>query len=85
VGSRLVDSSTYKGLALDNNVILFAFVFLFEGLFSPGIFSIILYAMFIIMAGFNLSSLRTPKFSGAWVYVLTGYTVILTLVYSFIL
>ncbi len=81
----LVDNSTYKGLALDNNVILFAFVFLFEGVFSPGIFPIILYAMFMIMAGFNLSSLRTPKFSGVWFYVLVGYTVILTLIYSFIL
>ena len=81
----LVDSSTYKGLALDNNVILFAFIFLFERFFSPDIFSIILYAMFMVLAGFNLSSLRTPKFSGAWVYALTGYTVTLTLIYSFIL
>jgi len=78
----LVDSSTYKGLALDNNVILFAFVYLFEGFFSTGIFSIILYAMFMIMAGFNLSSLRTPKFSGAWFYGLIGYTVVLTFIYS---
>ena len=79
----LVDSSTYKGLALDNNVIIFAFVFLFEGFFSPIIFSIILYAMFMVMAGFNLSSLRTPKFSSAWFYGLVGYTIILTLIYSF--
>ena len=81
----LVDSSTYKGLALDNNVILFAFIFLFEGFFSPLFFSILLYAMSMIMAGFNLSSLRTPKFSGAWFYVLMGYTMILTLIYGFIL
>jgi len=81
----LVDSSTYRGLALDNNVIFFAFIFLLERFFSPGIFSIILYAMFMIMAGFNLSSLRTPKLSGAWFYVLMGYTVILTLIYSFTL
>jgi len=39
----------------------------------------------MIMAGFNLSSLRTPKFSGAWFYVLMGYAVILTLIYSFTL
>jgi len=78
----LMDSSTYKGLALDNNVILFAFIFLFEQFFGPAIFSIILYAMFMIMAGFNLSSLRTPKFSGVWFYVLMGYTVILTIIYS---
>ncbi|MCD4674549.1 MAG: CDP-alcohol phosphatidyltransferase family protein, partial [Desulfobacula sp.] len=30
----LVDSTTYKGLALDNNVIVFAFVFLFESFFD---------------------------------------------------
>jgi phosphatidylserine synthase len=81
----LMDSSTYKGLALDNNVILFAFIFLFEGFFSPGDFSIILYAMLMIMSGFNLSSLRTPKFSGAWFYALLGYTMILTFIYSFTL
>lgn len=80
----LVDSSTYKGLALDNNIILFAFIFLFEQFFSPGLFSIILYAMFMIMAGFNLSSIRTPKFSGAWFYVLIGYTMVMTFVYSLI-
>ncbi len=81
----LVDSSTYKGLALDNNVILFAFLYLFEPFFSPSIFSVILYAMFMIMAGFNLSSLRTPKFSGVWFYILMGYTMILTIIYGFTL
>ena len=81
----LVDSTTYKGLALDNNVILFAFVFLFEPFFSPAFFSILLYIMFMIMAGFNLSSLRTPKFSGKWFYILIIYTVVLTILYCWIL
>jgi phosphatidylserine synthase len=77
----LVDSTTYKGLALDNNVIIFAFVFLFESFFAPAVFSIILYTMFITMAGLNLSPLRTPKFSGKWFYVLIVYTVVLTIIY----
>ena len=81
----LVDSTTYKGLALDNNVILFAFVFLFEPFFSPAFFSILLYIMFMIMAGFNLSPLRTPKFSGKWFYILIVYTVVLTIIYCWIL
>jgi CDP-diacylglycerol--serine O-phosphatidyltransferase len=81
----LVDSTTYKGLALDNNVILFAFVFLFEPFLSPAFFSILLYIMFMIMAGFNLSSLRTPKFSGKWFYILIIYTVALTIIYCRIL
>ncbi|HHE64741.1 MAG TPA: CDP-alcohol phosphatidyltransferase [Bacteroidetes bacterium] len=81
----LVNSTTYKGLALDNNVILFAFVFLFEPFFSPAFFSILLYIMFMIMAGFNLSPLRTPKFSGKWFYILIIYTVVLTIIYCWIL
>ncbi len=78
----LVDSSTYKGLALDNNIILFAFVFLFEPFFTTAAFSIVMYTMFMIMAGFNLSPLRTPKFAGNWFYVLIVYTVALTMIYS---
>ena len=41
----LVDSTTYKGLALDNNVIIFAFVFLFEPLFKTTTFSTLLYLL----------------------------------------
>jgi len=81
----LVDSTTYKGLALDNNVIVFAFIFLFEPLFSTATFSILLYMMFMIMAGFNLSPLRTPKFAGKWFYVLIVYTLVLTVIYGWIL
>jgi phosphatidylserine synthase len=81
----LVDSTTYKGLALDNNVIVFAFVFLFEPIFGTTTFSILLYMMFMTMAGLNLSSLRTPKFAGKWFYVLMVYTVALTIIYFWIL
>jgi phosphatidylserine synthase len=81
----LVDSTTYKGLALDNNVIVFAFVFLFEPIFRTTTFSILLYMMFIAMSGFNLAPLRTPKFAGKWFYVLIVYTVVLTIIYSMFL
>jgi CDP-diacylglycerol--serine O-phosphatidyltransferase len=81
----LVNSKTYKGLALDNNVIILSFAFLFEPLFSTADFSIILYTMFMVMAGFNLSSLRTPKFAGRWFYALMIYTLVLTIIYSIII
>ena len=81
----LVDSTTYKGLALDNNVIILVFVFLFEPFFSPAIFSILLYMMFMTMAGFNLSPLKTPKFAGKWFYGLIIYTVFLTVIYCWII
>jgi len=81
----LVDDSTYMGLALDNNIIIFAFIFLFEGFFNPAVFSAIIYVMFLGMAVFNMAPVRTPKFSNRWFYVLMVYTIILTIVYSCIL
>ncbi len=81
----LVDDSTYMGLALDNNIILFAFIFLFEGFFSHTVFSIIIYAIFLSFAAFNLAPVRTPKFSGKWFYILMVYTVVLTIIYGWIL
>ena len=81
----LVDDSTYMGLALDNNVIVFAFIFLFKGFFNPTVFSVIIYVMFLGMAVFNMAPVRTPKFSGKWFYVLMIYTIVLTIIYSLIL
>ncbi len=81
----LVDSSTYMGLALDNNIMILAFIFLFEGFFNTTVFSIIIYVMFLALAAFNLAPVRTPKFSGKWVYALMVYTVILTIIYGWML
>ena len=81
----LIDDSTYMGLALDNNVIILAFVFLFNGFFSQPIFSVIIYAMLMSMAVFNLAPVRTPKFAGRWFYVLLVYVLGLTVIYGWIL
>ncbi len=81
----LIDDSTYRGLALDNNVIILAFVFLFEGFFSQPIFSVFIYAMLMLMAVFNLAPVRTPKLAGRWFYVLLVYVLGLTVIYSWIL
>ena len=81
----LIDDSTYVGLALDNNVIILAFFFLFECVFSRAIFSVMLYTMCICLAALNVAPIRTPKFTGRWFYVLTVYTLVLTVIYSWIL
>ncbi len=81
----LVDDSTYMGLALDNNVIILAFVFLFEGFFSHAVFSVIVYTMLMVLSAFNLAPVRTPKFAGRWFYVLMVYTLGLTALYGWIL
>jgi CDP-diacylglycerol--serine O-phosphatidyltransferase len=80
----LIDNKTYMGLALDNNVIILAFVFLFEGFINHTVFSIILYALLMVFVVFNLAPIRTPKFAGKWFYVLIIYTLILTVIYGWI-
>ncbi|MDF1551155.1 MAG: CDP-alcohol phosphatidyltransferase family protein [Bacteroidales bacterium] len=79
----LIGSNTYKGLALDNNVLILAFVFLFESFLSHTVFSILIYVLLMGLSGFNLSSIPTPKFGGKWVYALVAYVVILSVVFGY--
>jgi len=78
----LIDKKTYKGLALDNNVLILAFLFLFERWVSYTSFSIILYLVLMILPIFNLASIPTYKFDGKWVYVLIGYVIGMTFIYA---
>ena len=77
----LIDKKTYMGLALDNNVIILAFVFLFEHFFDHTVFSLFIYALLMICSILNLAPIRTPKFTGKWFYVLIAYTLVLTTIY----
>lgn len=81
----LIDSKTYMGFPLDNNVLILAFVFLFESFFSHNTFSIIIYSLLMILSALNLSSIPTPKFGGKWVYVLVAYVLVMTAVFGWIL
>ena len=81
----LIDSKTYKGLALDNNVLILAFVFLFESFFAHSTFSILIYVLLMLLSALNLSSIPTPKFGGKWVYVLIVYVVVLTAIFGWML
>jgi len=81
----LIDDSTYRGLSLDNNVIVLAFVFLFDGVFSQTTFSVMIYTVCMCMAALNVAPIRTPKLTGRWFYVLTVYALGLTSIYGWIL
>ncbi len=81
----LVDKSTYWGFPLDNNAIILVFLFLFDGLLSPAIFGSILYALLMALAALNVAPIKTPKFAGRWYYAITGYTLLITLIYGWIL
>ena len=77
----LIDNKTYRGLALDNNIFIIAFAFLFEHFIGHAVFSVILYILLLLLSVFNLSSIRTPKFAGKWFYALMVYTIVLTVIY----
>ena len=78
----LVDKSTYMGFPLDNNVIILVFAFLFNGLFSHTVFSIVIYILLMVMAVLNVTSIKTPKFAGRWYYALIAYTVITSVIFG---
>lgn len=80
----LAEGSKYIGLAIDNNSIALVFLFLFEGLFSSGVFSVILYASGLGLAALNVSKIKTPKLSGKPINVvlLASYTLVITAIYS---
>ena len=78
----LVDKSTYWGMALDNNGIILTFLFLFDGLLTPAVFVLVLYALLMVLSALNVAPIKTPKFAGRWYYAITVYTLVLTLVYG---
>ena len=80
----LSGESKYTGLALDNNNIALVFIFLFESVFSHGIFTVILYASALGLAVLNVSQIKTPKFSGVPrnVYLLAFYTLGISGIYG---
>ncbi len=80
----LADGTQYTGLALDNNSIFIVFIFLFEGVFSHDVFSVVLYATGLGLAALNVSNIKTPKLSGnpLNVYILAAYTIGVTIIYG---
>ena len=78
----LMDESTYMGLAIDNNGLVLAFVFLLDGLVSRGTFSVILYITLLALATMNVAPIRTPKLTGGWYYGLVVYALAMTAVFG---
>ena len=81
----LMGTNTYRGLALDNNALLLAFVFLFESFFQPATFSIVLSIVLLILAALNVSSIPTPKFAAKWVGVLIVYALVLSIFFGWMM
>ena len=80
----LADGSKYTGLAIDNNSIALVFLFLFEGMVSTEVFSVMLYAAGLGLAALNVSQISTPKLSGKPINVvlLATYTLAISAIYG---
>ena len=78
----LVEESTYRGLAIDNNGIILTLFFILEGFISTTIFASALYAAIVMLALLNVAPINTPKLTGRWYTVITAYTLLLTMFYG---
>ena len=78
----LVGESAYQGLAIDNNGIVLALLFVFDGLISSSVFATLLYIVILALAILNVAPIRTRKLSGGWYYGITVYTLSLTFIYG---
>ena len=79
----LVSTSSYQGMAIDNNGIFLVLVFVFHDLISPSAFTAVLYIIILTLALLNVAPIKTPKLSsGAWYYGIVTYTLVMTLFYS---
>ena len=78
----LVDDSTYRGLALDNNVIILALLFVFEPVIGLTTFAIVLYAALMVLATLNVAPIETLKLGGRWYYAVVLYALVLSGVFG---
>ena len=81
----LDENGTHAGLTIDNTPLVVSGVFLLHTLIDRNIFAAVLYAAILILAFLHVAPFRMGKLGGRWYYAVTGYVVILTAVYSFIL
>ena len=80
----LSNDAKYTGLAIDNNSIIFVFLFMFAEYFERIPFSFFLGASGLCLAILNVSQIKTPKLSGNPfnVLLLAIYTAVATIFYG---
>jgi CDP-diacylglycerol--serine O-phosphatidyltransferase len=79
----LVDKSSFHGLAIDNNGIFLALIFIVNSFVSESSFTILLYVTILALAVLNVAPIRTPKLSsGDWYYAIALYTLFITLFFG---
>jgi archaetidylserine synthase len=69
----LADGSTYRGLALDNNVLVVVLLFAFQRVIDAPVFAIVLYVALMVLALLNVAPIRTPKFGDRWYFAMIAF------------
>ena len=78
----MVDGSTYRGLALDNNVIVLVAFFAFQPVLDSSVFLIVLFGLMMVLAALNVAPIRTPKFGGNWYYAIVAYAIAMSALFT---
>ena len=78
----LLGGASYRGLTLDNNVLVLALLFVAEPLLPETSFAIAVYVMLVVLAALNLAPFETPKLSGGWYWAVIAYACAISLVYT---
>jgi len=78
----LLGGSTYRGLALDNNVIIVVLIFVLQPVLGIRVFAIVLYVVLMVLACLNVSSIPTPKLGGKWYSAVFLYALSMSAVYG---
>jgi len=75
-------TTRYVGLPTDQSIIVFATVMLLDGPLDRGPFQVVLYGTAIVLAALMVSSLRIPKFVGAWFWGLNVFALLIAILHA---
>jgi phosphatidylserine synthase len=78
----LSEGSMYRGLALDNNVIVLALLFAFQRTMTGPLFAVVLYGALMVLAVLNVAPLHTPKLAGNWYYAIVAYAAAVSVLFG---
>lgn len=79
----LAGTSSFQGLAIDNNGIILVLIFALNSFISASSFTVLLYISIVALAALNVAPIKTPKLSsGKWYYAITAYTLVITLFFG---
>jgi CDP-diacylglycerol--serine O-phosphatidyltransferase len=78
----LRSEATYRGLSLDNNVLVLSLLVVFEPAVGRTSFAIVLYVALMGLAALNVAPIATPKLSGRWYYAVILYALAASGIYA---